>query len=203
MKKPITFKQAGMIVIVLHVAGFIGFTQYASYRAAIAKQLRESKKTELLSEIRSQQDWNNVNIKPRIVAVATPKKPSSPSNKENQKGDMLRTVQNFAVQTTDKIKQELKEVNVSSTNQQQPARTKPVTSTVWKVEVKQPSPTPSIVASKQQAQKRKIDIASIKQNVNKLKSEIQTIKTVSFSNGLVTQTTEEIQQRMSSHIVLR
>jgi len=74
--KPISFKQAGIIVLVLHAFAFLGFTQWSNYKARLAKELREAKKEQLLSSAHSKQDWNNQHIKPKIVAVAPTPKPA-------------------------------------------------------------------------------------------------------------------------------
>lgn len=203
MKKPLTFKQAGLIVIALHVVGLVVFTQYASYKARVAKELREARKAALLSETHSQQDWNNSNIRPKVVATPPPKIASQPANVNNKPNNIQETLQKVTKQISSNIEQNLNEFKpkqqlVRTNSPQQYPK-----STVWKVETKQsPAKQPVVLAKKPEAAKPKINISSIKRNVDKIKSEIQTIKTSSFSNGIITQTTEEIQQRMSSHIVL-
>lgn len=77
LHKPISFKQAGIIVLALHAFAFLGFTQWSSYKAKLAKELREAKKEQLLSSTHSKQDWNNQHIKPKVVAVAPTPKPAS------------------------------------------------------------------------------------------------------------------------------
>ena len=204
MKKPLTFKQAGLIVIALHVMGVVAFTQYASYKAKIAKELRESKKIALLSEKQSQQDWNNSHIKPKVVATPPPKIASQSANGNNKPSNIQETLQKVTKQISSNIEHNLNEFKpkrqfVKTNSPQQYPK-----STVWKVEPKQSPPKqPVVLVKKPEATKPKINISSIKRDVDKIKSEIQTIKTSSFSNGIITQTTEEIQQRMSSHIVLR
>lgn len=204
MKKPLTFKQASLIVIALHVIGVVVFTQYADYKAKIAKELREAKKVALLSEKRSQQDWNNSHIKPRVVATPPPKLASQSANGNNKPSNIQETLHKVTKQISSNIEQNLNEFKPK----QQLVKTNPSQqypkSTVWKVEPKQsPVKQPVVLVKKPEATKPKINISSIKRDVDKIKSEIQTIKTSSFSNGIITQTTEEIQQRMSSHIVLR
>lgn len=204
MKKPLTFKQASLIVIALHVIGVVVLTQYADYKAKIAKELREAKKVALLSEKRSQQDWNNSHIKPRVVATPPPKLASQSANGNNKPSNIQETLHKVTKQISSNIEQNLNEFKPK----QQLVKTNPSQqypkSTVWKVEPKQsPVKQPVVLVKKPEATKPKINISSIKRDVDKIKSEIQTIKTSSFSNGIITQTTEEIQQRMSSHIVLR
>lgn len=205
MKKPLTFKQAGLIVIALHVVVIVAFTQYASYKAKIAKELREVKKVALLSEKHIQQDWNKSHIKPKVVATPVPKTTAQTTNTSNKIAGVQQVVENTAKHTSDKIKQGIEYVKGISTTQQliSKAPSSPK-STIWKVEANKQKPTKVIATSrKTNPPKPQINVASIKQNINEIKSEIQTIKTVSFNNGIITQSTEEIQQRMSSHIVLR
>ena len=80
--KAISFKQAGLIVIALHVFALVGFTQWSNHKARLAKEFREAKKAQLLSETSSKQDWNNQHIKSKVVATAPTPKPTPVVSKQ-------------------------------------------------------------------------------------------------------------------------
>lgn len=67
MRKAITFKQAFLIVVGLHVLAFVGLTQIASWRAKIAKEKREQKREQLLAYTKEVQ-WARTSETPRVVA---------------------------------------------------------------------------------------------------------------------------------------
>ena len=82
MRKAITFKQAFLIVVGLHVLAFVGLTQVASWRAKLAKEKRDQKREQLLAHT-EQVQWAQTSEKPQIVAypsfkqVAEVKKPAT------------------------------------------------------------------------------------------------------------------------------
>lgn len=193
MTKPISFKQAGVIVIALHVVGFIGFTQYASYKAKVARELREEKKAELLASKPLKQDWNNSNIKPRIVATATPKQTDEPKPPApNQIKRVLQKVETVAQTATESVKETATEVTAIATTSMQALNNKPreIVKKLPAPQVKQTAKKPVVVsnqkttkeaflATKQQEYKPfmpsspKIDIDVLKENVQVIKREVK------------------------------
>lgn len=194
MKKPITFKQAGVIVIALHVAGFIGFTQYSSYKAKIARELREEKKAEILAGNRLKQDWNNSNIKPRIVATVTPKQKSEdvpPASSQTQQ--VLQKVETAVQTATINVKEVAKNIETLAVASIETFE-KPQEATKVKIpapiQVKQPVKKQAVASNQKTATKEeflatrqqprpvvsvspKINIQEIKENVQVLKREVR------------------------------
>lgn len=193
MTKPISFKQAGLIVIALHVAGFVGFTQYASYKARVARELREEKRAEMLAGNRLKQDWNNDNIKPRIVATVVPKRADEiKSPASSQINQILQKVETVAQTATDSLKETATEVTAIATTSMQALNDKPreIVKKVPSLQVKQPTKKPVVVpnqkatreaflATKRQEVKPsihsspKIDIDALKENVQVIKREVR------------------------------
>jgi hypothetical protein len=194
MTKPISFKQAGVIVIALHVAGFIGFTQYASYKARVARELREEKKAEMVAGNHLKQDWNNSNIKPKIVATAAPKrtdeiKPSAP----NQIQQVLQKAETVAQTAAENIKEKATEVTTLATTSMQALNSKPreiVKPLLPAPLVKQPTKKPAVVSNQTATKKAflatkqqriqppvhsspKINIDTLKENVQVIKREVR------------------------------
>lgn len=187
MKKPLTFKQATIVVVALHVAGFIGITQYASYKAKLARELRDEKKAELLSNRRLKQDWNNKNIKPTVVATVASKQLEKPIKDcdSNQIKEMLQQPETVARAAIDLINETVNEVKTITTtntqilnNAQEIVKpTIPITSEAEKQNTvsKQTATKEAFLATRQQTPKSspKINIEKLKQNVQIIKREVK------------------------------
>lgn len=187
MKKPLTFKQATIVVVALHVAGFIGITQYASYKAKLARELRDEKKAELLSNRRLKQDWNNKNIKPKVVATVASKQLEKPIKDcdSNQIKEMLQQPETVARAAIDLINETVNEVKTITTTNTQILNNAqeivkpviPITSEAKKQNTvsNQTATKEAFLATRQQTPKSspKINIEKLKQNVQIIKREVK------------------------------
>lgn len=211
--KSISFKQAWLIVLALHAFALLGFTQWSNYKARLAKELRETRKAELLAGNSSKQDWNNQHIKPKIVAVAPTPKPT-PNQTVSSANPLLKTVPKMVedakmvfISTQNKATEEIKNAFLNSKKNTTGLAVKttrtsqPFAAPTNKVYVTSSKPK-RIQSATQQPKTTQQTISS---NTISLTEPVTISKTTSktyFINGLDYRTEEQVVQRLSSHIRL-
>jgi uncharacterized protein (UPF0333 family) len=214
--KPISFKQAWLIVLALHAFAFLGFMQWSNYKARLAKEFREAKKAQLLAEGSSKQDWNNQHIKPKILAVAPTPKPVSIKNKPFESSlkvlsEMFNGAKTAFVSTENKTTEEIKKTFLEgkksitnlSNNTLQSSRTVIAQSNRVHVTSSKPKQTQSGINSKTSQQTFVTQTPS--NNFVSMNEPVTISKTTSktyFADGLDYRTEEQVVQRLSSHIRL-
>jgi hypothetical protein len=213
--KPISFKQAWLIVLALHAFAFLGFIQWSNYKAKLAKEFREAKKVQLLAESSSKQDWNNQHIKPKIVAVAPPKptptKNATLTTPLKAISEMFGETKTAFASTQNKAAEEIKNAFLNSkksttdtfaNKSQTPRAVETPTNKVY-IASSKPKQTHSIVKPK--AAQQTINKQTVSNNIISTNEPVTISKTISktyFANGLDYRTEEQVVQRLSSHIRL-
>jgi hypothetical protein len=128
--KSISWKQSIIIVILLHVFGYIALSQYSKYKTTLAKQMKEAKNS-LYSSSASSQDWPKPSAK-KVVTYPTPKIP-----KEKTKEPIVineNTIKDFVGDIQDMVSKQFfnKEIKIP-----------PTTKAIVKTQTSKPSVKPT------------------------------------------------------------
>lgn len=216
--KSISWKTAFGIVVFFHLAVYGAITQYSSYKKKMAEELKE-RKEKLYVEKESKPEWNNTHVKPKVVAVPTPKKVPEKENvsTENKVKDLITNSidsLNGSLASIDSIKNtfqsEIKKIDNPFSKEIKPTIPTPKKSAVKvpsSVVVSKPSiknthpkTTPSKPLVKVQSTPQQKPI-QIKPNFEP-SSQIKVRNIVIESDGSIVETTEEIRRIVSSHVIL-
>lgn len=112
MTKPITFKQAFVIVICLHFVGFVGLTQWTNYRKQ-ARLERQSKMKELTADASKAEDWPKIEEKQKFLSIEEIKK-----NVEPVVSSVTKTVSSVVEQTKKQINSSSNIIQIPKETQQ-------------------------------------------------------------------------------------